>query len=341
MKIEEHVRLSAHTTFKLGGPARFFCVVKSESDLRDALEFSQTQRVPFFIMGGGSNVLVNDLGYKGLVIKMEMSGATYETSGDSALVTAWAGENWDELVAKSVEWNLWGLENLSLIPGTVGASPVQNIGAYGVEVKDLIESVRTIDARTYKEKIFSNKECTFSYRDSAFKKHEFKNYVIVSVTFKLSAVPRPNLSYKDIKEFFSKKQVSNPTLSEIRDAVIQIRVGKFPDLSKIGTAGSFWKNPIISKTLFEKLKAKNPDIPSFYVDEARVKIPLAWILDNVCHFKGFRQGYVGLYEKQPLVLIAERGAASCDVESLADHIKMTVRERTGVEIEREVEYVGG
>lgn len=339
MKILEYIPLSGHTTFKIGGVARYFCVVTTVDELKEALSFARSKKIPFFVLGGGSNVLVGDVGFSGLVIKMGIVGM----NRDFALVTAWAGESWDGLVAKTVEWNLWGLENLSLIPGTVGAAPVQNIGAYGVEVKDVIESVRTIDTQTGAERVFSNTECCFGYRTSIFKNPEYKKYIIVSVMFKL----RPgtagnslvNISYKDLMTYFAAKGSATPTQGEIRDAVIAIRTGKFPDLTHIGTAGSFWKNPIISREHLAMIQSKYPLIPSFTVDDSHVKVPLAWILDNVCGLKGFSMGRAALYTKQPLVLVVELGALASDVDRLVSHVALLVKEKTGIEIEREVEHL--
>jgi UDP-N-acetylmuramate dehydrogenase len=225
----------------------------------------------------------------------------------------------------------------------VGAAPVQNIGAYGVEVKDIIEAVCAIDSETGAEKLFTNTECQFNYRDSIFKRPESKKYVIVSVIFRLrfgigkGGSGAPNLSYKDLNMYFAGK---TPSQAQVRDAVIAIRTGKFPDLSRIGTAGSFWKNPIISKAHFDNIRALYPLIPWFPIDESRVKIPLAWVLDIICELKGFAIGPVALYEKQPLVLVANPTAAASDIYHLADSVASLVKEKTGILIEREVEYVG-
>jgi len=336
MKILENINLAEYTTFKVGGKARYFCVVKSEKELSGALFFAREKDLQIFVLGGGSNVLVGDAGFGGLVIKMEMMGVSFEdedkSDGGDVSVTAWAGENWDEFVAKTVEWNLWGIENLSGIPGTVGASPVQNIGAYGTEVKDFISEVRTIDFVDQSVKVFKNSECLFGYRDSFFKKPEGKKYVITGVTFKLSKIPKPNLTYKDLKTYFSS---SSPSLSEIREAVIKIRMGKFPDLSVVGTAGSFWKNPIVSKEHFAELLAKYPNMPSFLFGD-QIKIPLAWILDNVCNLKGYSKGPVNLWKNQPLVVVAEKGATESLVSNFVGEIKSLVKQKTGIEIDREV-----
>jgi UDP-N-acetylmuramate dehydrogenase len=338
MTIQEGVSLTTHTTFKIGGPARYFSVAKSVEDIKDLLAYAREKELKVFVLGWGSNILVSDKGFDGLVIKMDMKGVTFEKDGRYALVTAWAGEGWDELVAKTVEWGVWGLENLSLIPGTVGASPVQNIGAYGREVMDIIDSVRVVDASTGEEKVMNNKECGFSYRDSIFKKPESKNLVILSVTLKLPLERSANISYKDLALFFKDKP--EPSQSEIRDAVIAIRMSKFPDLRTTGTAGSFWKNPIISNEHYGGLLKQYPTMPHFRVSEEAVKVPLAWILDNVCGLKGFEMGKAGLYKKQPLVLVATLGATFDDVEALEKHVKKVVFDKTGIEIEREVEHVG-
>lgn len=348
MTILENIPLAPYTTFKIGGNARYFCVVKSEAEVREALEYAKDRQIEVFILGGGSNLLVSDKGFEGLVIKIEMKGASFEKGLDgSVLVSAWAGEGWDEFVAKTVEWGAWGLENLSAIPGTVGAAAVGNIGAYGAEVKDVIETVRAIHMDTLEKRAFTNDECQFSYRDSFFKTKAGRKYLITSVSFRLGAEPRPNLAYKDLAERFAgQASFSGTHQADIREAVIQIRAGKFPDISPqspIGTAGSFWKNPIIGAGHFAKLKARYPDMPSFAAPDGpegpRVKVPLAWILDHACKLKGFAKGNVGLYKNQPLVLVTEKGATATETSAFADQIAATVKENTGIEIEREVEML--
>ncbi|HEY0908370.1 MAG TPA: UDP-N-acetylmuramate dehydrogenase [Candidatus Paceibacterota bacterium] len=349
MTISENINLSQFTTLKIGGPARYFCAVTSEAELEEALAFAKSKSVRIFILGGGSNVLVGDPGFNGLVIKMEMKGIEFEksTDGKSVLVTVAAGEAWDDLVAKTVEKGAWGLENLSLIPGTVGAAPVQNIGAYGTEVMNVIESVRAIDTESGAARVFSNAECGFTYRDSIFKRAEYKKYVIVSVSFSLSLSPAPNFRYKDIKEYFAAKKIASPTQLDIRNAVIEVRTAKFPNLGEVGTAGSFWKNPIIPRAQFESLALRYPGIPAFPAnapagsrevgaDESTVKIPLAWVLDSVCGLKGFALGKAFLFSRQPLVLVAEHSATSTDVDRLAAHVADIVLRKTGIIIEKEV-----
>lgn len=339
MKFEKDVLIASHTTFKIGGKARYFCTVTTVDELIEALNFSHIEKIPYFILGGGSNVLFSDAGFPGLVIHMNLKGIQIEEKKDAVFVKAAAGEGWDDLVRQTVQLNLWGLENLSLIPGSVGASPVQNIGAYGVEVMSSVDSVQTLDAENGKEKVFSNKDCQFSYRDSFFKKRGSKRYIITSVTYKLSRTPTPNLTYKDLHQYFEAKNIKVPTQREIRDAVIEIRTGKFPDLGKIGTAGSFWKNPIIEQADYVRLIGLYPGMPSYPAGE-KVKVSLAWILDHACNLKGYALGKVRLFEKQPLVVVAEIGASAKEVQHLSEAVSGIVEGKTGIRIEPEVEWVG-
>jgi UDP-N-acetylmuramate dehydrogenase len=304
------------------------------AELGEAVAFAKARSLPFFVLGGGSNVLVGDGEFPGLVIHMCVAGIRETCEGDVVRLEVGAGESWETFVRICVERGYWGVENLSLIPGTVGASPVQNIGAYGGEVKDVIESVSVIDAVSGASLTLGADECAFAYRDSIFKKTQGKNFIITYVTFRLSKVPSPNLSYKDLAERFSANP--NPTLAQIREAVISIRTSKFPDLSLLGTAGSFWKNPVISTSEFDALKAAYPLIPSYSAGKGMVKIPLAWILDVVCGLKGYAKGPVHLFKNQPLVLTAERTATATEVHAFADEIEAVVRSKTGIIIEREV-----
>ncbi len=338
MRFEEHIPLAPRTTFRIGGTSRYFCEPTTEGEVREALSFARERGVPLLVLGGGSNMLVGDGEFLGLVMSMGLRGIRDTVSGDSVTLEVGAGESWDEFVRFCVDRGYWGAENLSLIPGTVGASPVQNIGAYGVEVKDLVESVSVIDSLTGEGRVLSNAECAFAYRDSVFKSSVGKHLIITSVTFKLSTAPRPNLSYKDLKEYFAARNIPDPSLRDIREATIAVRRSKFPDLNRFGTAGSFWKNPIISADEFARLKAAHPLIPSYPAGE-RVKVPLAWILDNVCGLKGYAQGKVCLFRNQPLVLTVEFGATAAEVQAFAAHIEAVVLEKTGITIEREVNMV--
>ncbi|MES2216241.1 MAG: UDP-N-acetylmuramate dehydrogenase [Patescibacteria group bacterium] len=334
MEIQKNIKLAKYTTFKIGGPASFFCIVKTDEDLVEAITFAQKEKQHLFVLGGGSNILIHDRGFNGLVIKMCMEGIEY----DGENVRAAAGEGWDDLVDQAVTKGLYGLENLSAIPGTVGAAPVQNIGAYGAEASNTIVSVRAFDIKNMKFVELTNEECTFSYRDSLFK-HEKGRYIITCVNFKLSREPKVNTSYKEVREYLAKKNIVNPTPEDIRHAVIEIRWGKLPDWKLWGTAGSFFKNPVVNADHFSKLRQTFPDLPGFPEDDGRVKVSLGWILDKVCHVKGLCVGNVCTYEKQALVLVSRPGATSEEVVKLAHELMDTVKEKTGIEIEGEVEWV--
>ena len=345
MKILENIALDQYTTFRMGGPARFFCVVKNEEDLIQAVQFAQEQDLAFFVLGGGSNVLINDHGFGGVVIKMEIMGIKIQApdiniqelmADDYAVLNVGAGENWDNFVQYTIERNLYGLENLSAIPGTVGAAPVQNIGAYGVEVSQCIQSVRVWDTVTAKFNELLNRECHFGYRNSLFK-HERGRYVITQVNFKLSRKAKINIEYKELKEYFEKQshnyQYSLPLPSSVRQAVIEIRAKKLPDWRNWGTAGSFFKNPIVSKEKFQELKNKYPELPGFVQDDNKVKVSLGWILDKVCNARGLIIGKFSTYEKQALVLVSKPGAKSEEVVTLTHELMKRVKEKTGIYIE--------
>jgi len=339
MNIQEHVPLAPHTTFRIGGPARYFCLVHTETELHDAVAFAQAKKLRVFILGGGSNVLVSDAGFNGLVVKMEFRGI--EIKGDRVSVAA--GEMWDDVVEKTVSSGLFGLENLSAIPGTVGAAPVQNIGAYGADVSAFVENVHALDTTTMKFDDLTNAQCAFGYRDSVFKREKGR-YVITRVDFKLMTEPHINIEYRDLKEYFERKgydTVSAAKISpkDVRDAVTDIRWGKLPDWKLWGTAGSFFKNPIIPLQKFIELKQKYPDLPGFPEEDGRIKISLAWILDHVCGKRGLTQGNVGTYGKQALVIVAKPGATAEEVVRLSQEMINCVKENTGIEIMAEVEWV--
>jgi UDP-N-acetylmuramate dehydrogenase len=343
MKILHNIPLAPYTTFRIGGPARFFCRASTEADIAAAVEFARQQDVPFFILGGGSNVLVSDQGYAGLVIKNEIKGAACDTRGGVILVSAGSGMVWDTLVAYTVRRGLYGLENLSKIPGTVGASPVQNIGAYGVEVGNLIESVRAFDTVLRKFVELSAKQCQFEYRDSLFKRQKGR-YIITRVTYRLRRKGTLQIDYKDLVEYFARKPrgieaSARPTLASVRRAIISIRRRKLPNWKAWGTAGSFFKNPMVSATLYRRLKRKNPDMLGLPVDNGRVKIPLAWILDKICHAKGLMVGNVGTYEKQALVVVTRCGATAEEVVAFTQELMAVVKQATGIKIAAEVEWV--
>lgn len=336
LRIEKKVSLKGYTTLKVGGVAGYLVEVNAVEDLRQALNFAEQNSAPLLILGEGSNVLISDDGFKGLVIINKIKGVTYQEKGNDVFATFASGEILDEVIADTVSKNYWGLENLSAIPGTVGATPIQNVGAYGVEVSDLIIEIFAINIKTKEEKIFTTTECKFSYRDSFFKTDAGKDWLVLDVTFKLSKVPTPKLTYGSLKELAENKNIS---LGEIRNEIIKIRSTKFPNWREVGTAGSFFKNPIINNDHYKALLLEYPDLPSYPESENNTKVSLGWILDNVCHLKGFSRDGVSLYEKQALVLINDSATSAKQIDDFADFVKEKVKEKTGIEIEREVRNI--
>jgi len=333
MNIKKGVKLSKYTTFKIGGKASYFVEVESIKELRESLIFAQKNKLKNYVIAGGSNILIPDEGLNGLVIKINIKGIKF--LGKSVLVGA--GEDWDDFVKKTLSKNLYGLENLSGIPGSVGATPIQNVGAYGVEVSNFIKKVETLDKRNLKIKTFSNKDCKFGYRDSFFKTKIGQNFVITKVIFSLNKKYKPNISYKDLKNYF--KTTKTPTVMEVRKAVLKIRRGKFPDLKKVGTAGSFFKNPVISAKHYKSLLKKNPQLPGFEVKNNQVKIPLAYILDKILGLTGFGIKNVALYKKQPLVFVNLNKAKQRDILKLQKEIEKKVFYKTKIKIFPEVTFL--
>lgn len=325
MVIEEHIPLAAYTTFKLGGPARFLLRVRSLDELKEALSFAHERALSTCILGGGSNMLIGEQGFDGAVIKIELRGITQE----GERLAAAAGEEWDALVAHSVAAGLWGLENLSGIPGTVGAAPVQNIGAYGAELKDTLVHVDAYDTNNQRVVQFKSDECGFGYRTSRFKK-EPGRFVILSAEFKLARAGAPNASYKDLRG------AEGLSLEGMRERVRAVRAQKFPDLAHEGTAGSFFLNPVVSADAAARLKARYADLPLFPQADGRVKLSLAWLLDHALHAKGMREGGARLFEKQPLVIATDSSATARDVVALAHTIKDLAKQTLFLDLEEEV-----
>ena len=337
MNIIENVKIRELITFRTGGNARFFCEVLDEEDIKKVFNFIEEKKFKFFIIGNGSNLLFSSKDFDGLLIKISIKGIKIDSdNNDSLIISAGAGENFDDLINFAISNNLSGIENLWNIPGTVGAAAVQNIGAYGIEVNDYIISVEGIDINTFEKFLFKNEDCNFGYRESIFKKN--KNLLITKVYFKLNKKFLPNLKYSGLKEkFLNEKEI---TLEKVRLAVEKIRKEKLPDWKVLGTAGSFFKNPIVSIDKYEEIKKNYPDLPTFPVENDFVKISLGFVFDKICNLKGFRIGDVGFYEKQALVIINYKNAKSEEVISLVKLAEEKVFEKIGIKIEREVELVG-
>ncbi len=357
MKITPSVLLSEHTSFRTGGPARFFVEAESVADIQEIVDRAKAEDLAFMILGEGSNVLISDEGFSGYVIVPKILGiefSDFDTAETDVLVVAGAGVHWDDLVAETVSKNLSGLENLSWIPGSVGAAPVQNIGAYGAEISDCLEWVEVFDTKSVQKddqiRMLTKEQVGFGYRDSFFKNSEGRHLIITRAAFRLQKRGIPNISYKDLANFFASEiQKGNvPTVADVRLAVIAIRSEKLPDIKKFGTAGSFFKNPIISSEKYAELLQKFPGLPSYLVDATSddtenmggyKKIPLAWVLDKVCGLNGYREGNVGLYKTQPLALVNFGGASSAEIKNFAEKISNIVKEKINIEIEWEVNEI--
>ena len=333
MKIQQNISLKPYNTFGIHANAKRFVSVNSIKDLKEILASEKA----IFLLGGGSNILLTgDL--ENLVIHINTKGIIVNDFDENeVLVTAEAGENWHELVLWCVSQNYGGLENLALIPGNVGTSPIQNIGAYGVEIKDAFQQLEAIDIETGKTKIFTNADCDFGYRNSVFKNELKGKYIIVNVTFKLTKKNHNiNISYGAIKDILTDKE--NPSIKEIADAVIAIRQSKLPDPKEIGNSGSFFKNPIINTDLFKELSENYPEIPHYVISENEIKIPAGWLIEQ-CGYKGKRFGDAGVHEKQALVLVNYNNASGKEIYDLAQKIQKNVMETFKISLEIEVNVI--
>ncbi len=337
IQIEENIELRLMTTMRTGGTARFFVRAITADDLYEAFDFAKEKNVPVFVLGGGSNTIVPDEGFLGLVIKIEINGITYDETTFGVCVVSGAGEVWDSLVCDVVGRGLCGIENLSLIPGSVGGAVVQNIGAYGVEVNESILWVEAFDTITRKIKIFSCDECAFGYRESLFKKN--KHLIVTRVALGLTRNAIPRTSYEDVKKYFVKKGITLPMLAEMRAAIIAIRTAKMP-APPLGTAGSFFKNPVVSASQFEDLKQRFPEIKAYMQGDGTMKLSLAWILDKVCGFRGVRRGDAGVHKNQSLILVNYGTATTQNIISLASEMKDSIKEKINIDVEEEVVMMG-
>ena len=340
--IRKNIKLSNFSTFKIGGDARYFCEVNDENELIVAIKFARKNKLNFFVIGNGSNILIKDEGFNGLVIKMSMKGIKIESKNENfSIVSVFAGESFDDLILFAIKNDLSGIENLWNIPGTVGAAAVQNIGAYGVEAGDFIESVECIDVKTFEKYIIKNKKCNFEYRDSVFKSN--KNLIITKVNFKLNNYFVPNVEYSSLKDIFNcptnSKDKKNSDAKEIIKVIEEIRKNKLPDWKVLGTAGSFFKNPIITIKKYNLLFKKYPNLPKYEAGQGYAKIPLGFVIDKICELKGCREGKVGLYEKQSLVVVNYGGATFSEIDSFAKKIEEMVYKKVQIRIDREVETV--
>jgi UDP-N-acetylmuramate dehydrogenase len=355
--LQHDVPLAPLTTLKIGGPAKFFVRAKSEEQVVEAFEFACQNALDVFVLGGGSNVLISDAGFDGLVLQIALKGVSREVQNATVLTTAQAGEDWDEFVASCVTDNLAGVECLSGIPGFVGGTPVQNVGAYGQEVSETIVSVRCYDRKTGEIVELTNAECGFSYRTSIFNTTERNRYVVLAVTYKLVHGGEPKIIYRDLKEYFAEKTrergiarqrelaAKTPSLQETRDAVLTIRRAKSMVIDRSDpnsrSAGSFFKNPIVTIEKYSEISLSiGTDVPKFAVDDSHVKIPAAWLIENAGFHKGFSLGNVGISTKHTLALINRGGATAAEIIELKNLIQQGVTAKFGIDLVPEPVFIG-
>jgi UDP-N-acetylmuramate dehydrogenase len=337
LQILENFSLKNFNTFGIDVLARYFVEINHEDDLVELFMDPQWLHIDRLILGGGSNMLfIKD--FDGLVIHLNIRGIEHRISQQEAFVEAGAGEVWNDLVNFCVDREYAGIENLSLIPGSVGASPIQNIGAYGVELQDVFRSCRAFEIATREFKTFTKEDCKFGYRDSIFKNELKGKYIIVSVKFRLSLVPDINLKYGAIEQELVNRNITTPTIRDVSRVVSHIRVSKLPDPSTIGNAGSFFKNPVITDAQFRQVQSQFPEIVHYPAGDSLVKLAAGWLIEQ-CGWKGKVVGNTGTWKNQALVLVNHGGATGEEVYSLSSQIIDSVYTKFGVLLEREVNII--
>ncbi len=337
MKDLKHYSLLPHNTFGIQADCDRFIDMETEDDVMKLKDMLDDKDMPLLIIGRGSNLLLTD-DYHATVLHCSIKGKTIvKEDGNSVLLRCGAGEEWDSIVDYCVAHDWQGIENLSLIPGEVGASAVQNIGAYGTEVKEIIHSIEAVEISTGKKHTFSNEQCEYSYRQSKFKNEWKDRFIITHVTYRLekSTDYIPKVDYGNIKSELERKGISLPTMKDIRDVVISIRKDKLPDPEVEGNAGSFFMNPIVEKATFMNLLEQYPDMPHYNVDSEREKIPAGWMIDQ-CGWKGKTLGKAGVHDRQALVLVNRGGATGKDILLLCNTIRNDVKQKFGIDIHPEV-----
>lgn len=337
ISVQENVSLKQYNTFGLSADAAYFAEITDSAQLS---ELAQTQywKLPRLILGGGSNILLLE-NFEGLVIYMNNKGIEIlEENHDHVIVKVEAGENWHQFVLTAIEHGWCGIENLSLIPGSVGASPMQNIGAYGVEIEQVFQSLTAFDIHEKQFKVFNHEDCEFGYRTSVFKTREKGNYIISDVTYKLRKNPEINISYGAISSVLTEKNIQNPTIKDVSETVIAIRQSKLPDPDKIGNSGSFFKNPVVHLNKFEGILKDFPQMPFYEISSEKVKIPAGWLIEQ-CGWKGKKVGNAGTYKHQALIIVNHGDATGKEIWALAKEIRNSVIQKFGIELEPEVNLI--
>jgi UDP-N-acetylmuramate dehydrogenase len=347
IEIRENIHLAPYTTLQVGGNAKYFAEPTSDDEVIEALRWAEAHAFPVFILGGGSNLLVSDAGFRGLVLHMTMNGIEARDHGAKRIYSAGAGVEWDTLVACTIKDNCAGLECLSGIPGTVGGTPVQNVGAYGQDVSETIVRVCAVDTATFQRAEFDKAACGFSYRQSRFNGSDLGRYILTRVDYALQPGGTPNISYSDIKRYFSNTPHHDtiPTLSETRKSVLTIRRGKGmvldEDDADSRSAGSFFKNPVVSLAQYERIAAGSAvPVPHFVAGQGQVKLAAAWLVEQAGIEKGFILGQAAVSSKHTLALTNRGGATAADVLLLKEFVQRRVHERFGVELRPEPVMLG-
>ena len=350
MSTQENIPLAPLTTFKVGGPARYFIDAHSEHEVSEAVAFAFARKLPLFVLGDGSNLLISDTGWPGLVLKISLAGVEFEGDLQKMLFHAAAGENWDSLVALAVSKNCGGIECLSGVPGSVGGTPVQNVGAYGQEVSATITHVRALEIATGSVLDLSNADCGFSYRSSIFNSTRRNEFIVLEVSYRLSRNGEPKIEYSDVNNFFAAANLERPTLQQVRDAVRSIRQSKAMLLVEgdedCRSAGSFFKNPIVSaaeadriQALAEK-RAPGKTMPRYPATDGQVKLAAAWLVEQSGFLKGYSLGPVGISRKHTLAIVNRGGATAKDILALKDEIEKKVLDIWGIRLQPEPVFVG-
>jgi UDP-N-acetylmuramate dehydrogenase len=346
MLIQENVILAPLTTMGVGGPARFFVEASSTEEVREAIGYAKSRNLPLFILGGGSNLIVSDAGWPGLVLKVSLLGINHRHGHGTAYFDVGAGEDWDSFVAATVQHHCAGIECLSGIPGSVGGTPVQNVGAYGQEVAQTIDTVVALHVESGEEEEFEKSDCGFGYRSSIFNTSARGRYVILRVTYALVHDGHPRLVYADLQKHFAGG--AEPTLAEVREAVRQIRASKgmllTPGDPDARSAGSFFKNPVLTENEFESLKRKASErglqIPNYPALAARRKVSAAWLVEQSGFSKGFGNGHVGISRKHALAIVNRGGATAAEVVQLKNEIQARVQQQWEIQLEPEPVLLG-
>jgi UDP-N-acetylmuramate dehydrogenase len=349
LNIQENIPLAPLTTLQVGGPARYFVDSRSEREVREALGFAADRRLPLLVLGGGSNLLVADSGWPGLALRISIPGVEFSGDGANVLFYAGAGENWDQLVALAVSKNCAGVECLSGIPGTVGGTPVQNVGAYGQEVSQTIVRVRVLEIATGKITELDNSACGFSYRSSMFNSSQRGKHIVLEVAYRLKQHGLPALHYADLKKLFAAGP-ADPTLQQVRDAVRSIRLSKAmllaPGDEDCRSAGSFFKNPVVSQSEAARIAAlaaqrvSDRAFPQYPAESGQVKLAAAWLVEQAGFNKGYARGAAGISRKHTLAIVNRGGATAQDIVALKDEVQTKVFDVWGVRLQPEPVFVG-